>query len=147
MLPGSAWRRTQLWRNSRAFIARFWVAAATFPCTARSVKEGFNRGFGGEKVVTTRSYAMETDEPYDQIRIQELGVHGSNRTPRAPGPSARGRDSGESSGWFILIFHNLSRNIAISGNQQGRTQYMDSKQPTFPYPTCISIIRGKSVHL
>jgi hypothetical protein len=49
--------------------------------------EGFNFGFSGDKVVA-RPHAMETDEPYDPIRIQALGVHGSNGTPRAPGPLA-----------------------------------------------------------
>jgi hypothetical protein len=50
-------------------------------------EEGFKLGFGGEKAVT-RPYTLETDEPYDPIRIQALGVHGSNGAPRAPGPSA-----------------------------------------------------------
>jgi hypothetical protein len=50
-------------------------------------EEGFNLGFGEEKVVM-RLYAMETDEPFDPIHIGALGVHGRNGAPRTPGPSA-----------------------------------------------------------
>jgi hypothetical protein len=48
---------------------------------------------------------------------------------------------------FILTFHSLRHNIAICGNQQGKTQYMDSKQANFPYLTSNITISGKSVHL
>jgi hypothetical protein len=48
---------------------------------------------------------------------------------------------------IILTFHNLWHNLAICGNQQGQTQYMDSKQTSFPYLTINIPIRGKSVHL
>jgi hypothetical protein len=48
---------------------------------------------------------------------------------------------------FILIFHNLGHNITIRGNQQGKTQYMDSQQAHFPDRTINITIRGKSVHL
>jgi hypothetical protein len=47
----------------------------------------------------------------------------------------------------ILTFHNFGSNITISGNQQGKTQYMDSKQAHFPYLTVYITISGKSVHL
>lgn len=48
---------------------------------------------------------------------------------------------------YILTFHNLPHNIAICGNQQGKTQYMDKKQAHFPYLRLITTISGKSVRL
>jgi hypothetical protein len=46
-----------------------------------------------------------------------------------------------------LTFHNLGHNIAIHGNQQWKTQYMDSKQPNFPYSTVNITLSGKFVQL
>jgi hypothetical protein len=48
---------------------------------------------------------------------------------------------------LILTFHNLGHNITICGNQQGKTQYMDSQQAHFPDRTINITIRGKSAHL
>jgi hypothetical protein len=63
------------------------VHGAGRPRHAQIDEEGFNLGSRGDKAVA-RPHAMATDEPYDPIHSQALGVHGSSRAPRAPGPSA-----------------------------------------------------------
>jgi hypothetical protein len=45
---------------------------------------------------------------------------------------------------ILLTFHNLRYDIAISGNEQGQTPYMDNRQAHCPYPTRNITISGKS---
>jgi hypothetical protein len=56
MRPSMAWWRTRLSRNPEALMAWFWVAGATFPCTARSVRNAsiFGSGERGPRATACR---------------------------------------------------------------------------------------------
>jgi hypothetical protein len=56
MVPDSVRRRTRLSRHSRAFIAGFWVAGATFPCTAMPIRKASIFGSRGRGPCATISH-------------------------------------------------------------------------------------------
>jgi hypothetical protein len=44
---------------------------------------------------------------------------------------------------FVLTFHNLAHSITGPGNEPWTTQYLDRKQPNFPYQTMNITVSGK----